>query len=319
MLFSEKLVYLRKKSGLTQEALAEALGVSRQSVSKWEAAGAMPEMAKIIEISKYFHVSTDFLLLDSMDPSEDGEDQPAEEALSSVALEDADAYMNYLADRAPKVALAVSLFILSAIPPILAGIADTDAAYTLGIIATLAVVAVGVFLLVYGPKMPDDFEAFDEPVDTAYGVDGVVKKRKENYAPLHSRRLSAGIILCILSAAPMLFSSAAGRGDAFTTTGFAATLCIVAAGVFFIVRTSVIEAGFDKILEQGDYTRRKKIARRRTAPIQRAYYLSMLLIFLALSFYTNKWQWTWILWPGAALVNVICRSIAESIRAFDED
>ena len=309
MLFSEKLVYLRKKSGLTQEALAEALGVSRQSVSKWEAAGAMPEMAKIIEISKYFHVSTDFLLLDSMDPSEDGADQPAEEALSSVALEDADAYMNYLADRAPKVALAVSLFILSAIPPILAGIADTDAAYTLGIIATLAVVAVGVFLLVFGPKMPDDFEAFDEPVDTAYGVDGVVKKRKENYAPLHSRRLSAGIILCILSAAPMLFSSAAGRGDAFTTTGFATTLCIVAAGVFFIVRTSVIEAGF----------RRKKIARRRTAPIQRAYYLSMLLIFLALSFYTNKWQWTWILWPGAALVNVICRSIAESIRAFDED
>ena len=207
MLFSEKLVYLRKKSGLTQEALAEALGVSRQSVSKWEAAGAMPEMAKIIEISKYFHVSTDFLLLDSMDPSEDGADQPAEEALSSVALEDADGYMNYLADRAPKVALAVSLFILSAIPPILAGIADTDAAYTLGIIATLAVVAVGVFLLVYGPKMPDDFEAFDEPVDTAYGVDGAVKKRKEDYAPLHSRRLSAGIILCILSAAPMLFSS----------------------------------------------------------------------------------------------------------------
>ncbi len=318
MLFSEKLVYLRKKSGLTQEALAEALGVSRQSVSKWEAAGAMPEMAKIIEISKYFHVSTDFLLLDSMDPSEDGEDQPAEEALSSVALEDADAYMNYLADRAPKVALAVSLFILSAIPPILAGIADTDAAYTLGIIATLAVVAVGVFLLVYGPKMPDDFEAFDEPVDTAYGVDGAVKKRKEDYAPLHSRRLSAGIILCILSAAPLFFASAM-NDDGLMVMGFAATLCIVAAGVFFIVRTSVIEAGFDKILEQGDYTRRKKIARRRTAPFQRAYYLSVLLIFLALSFYTNKWQWTWILWPGAALVNVLCRSIAESIRAFDED
>lgn len=318
MLFSEKLVYLRKKSGLTQEALAEALGVSRQSVSKWEAAGAMPEMAKIIEISKYFHVSTDFLLLDSMDPSEDGADQPAEEALSSVALEDADGYMNYLADRAPKVALAVSLFILSAIPPILADIADTDAAYTLGIIATLAVVAVGVFLLVYGPKMPDDFEAFDEPVDTAYGVDGAVKKRKEDYAPLHSRRLSAGIILCILSAAPLFFASAM-NDDGLMVMGFAATLCIVAAGVFFIVRTSVIEAGFDKILEQGDYTRRKKITRRRTAPFQRAYYLSVLLIFLALSFYTNKWQWTWILWPGAALVNVICRSIAESIRAFDED
>ena len=318
MLFSEKLVYLRKKSGLTQEALAEALGVSRQSVSKWEAAGAMPEMAKIIEISKYFHVSTDFLLLDSMDISEDVTERPQEESLSSVPLEDADGYLNFLAARAPKVALAVSLFILSAIPPILAGIAGSDGAYTLSIIATLGVVAVGVFLLSYGPKMPDDFEAFDEPVDTAYGVDGVVKKRKEDYAPVHSRRLSAGIILCILSAAPLFFASAM-NDDGLMIMGFAATLCIVAAGVFFIVRTSIIEAGFDKILEQGDYTRPKKIARRRTAPFQRAYYLSVLLIYLALSFYTKKWQLTWILWPAAVMVNIIGRSIAESIRAFDEE
>ena len=318
MLFSEKLVYLRKKSGLTQEALAEALGVSRQSVSKWEAAGAMPEMAKIIEISKYFHVSTDFLLLDSMDISEDVTELPQEESLSSVPLEDADGYLNFLAARAPKVALAVSLFILSAIPPILAGIAGSDGAYTLSIIATLGVVAVGVFLLSYGPKMPDDFEAFDEPVDTAYGVNGVVKKRKEDYAPVHSRHLSAGIILCILSAAPLFFASTM-NDDGLMIMGFAATLCIVAAGVFFIVRTSIIEAGFDKILEQGDYTRPKKIARRRTAPFQRAYYLSVLLIYLALSFYTKKWQLTWILWPAAVMVNIIGRSIAESIRAFDEE
>lgn len=318
MLFSEKLVYLRKKSGLTQEALAEALGVSRQSVSKWEAAGAMPEMAKIIEISKYFHVSTDFLLLDSMDISEDVTERPQEESLSSVPLEDADGYLNFLAVRAPKVALAVSLFILSAIPPILAGIAGSDGAYTLSIIATLAVVAVGVFLLSYGPKMPDSFEAFDELVDTAYGVDGVVKKRKEDYAPVHSRHLSAGIILCILSAAPLFFASAMNDDD-LMIMGFAATLCIVAAGVFFIVRTSIIEAGFDKILEQGDYTRPKKIARRRTAPFQRAYYLSVLLIYLALSFYTKKWQLTWILWPAAVMINIIGRSIAESIRAFDEE
>lgn len=311
MLFSEKLVYLRKKSGLTQEALAEALGVSRQSISKWEGAGAMPEMAKIIEISKYFHVSTDFLLLDSMTTADEVTDLPAEDTLSSVTLEDADAYMNHLVARAPRVARATSLFILSALPVVLSGIKDTDGAYALGTIGTLIVVATGVFLLVGGAKMPEDFQRFDDPIDTAYGVDGAMKKRRNDYAPLHRRNLAAGIVLCILSAAPLLISSAT-NDDGTIALGLAATLCIVAAGVYLIVRTAVIEEGFEKILEQGGFTRRKKIARRRYAPAPRAYYLLILMIYLGTSFYTGKWQYTWIIWPAALFIKFIAASLAES-------
>ena len=59
MIFADKLIELRKKSGMSQEELAEKLGVSRQSVSKWEGAQSTPDLNRILEISKIFDVSTD--------------------------------------------------------------------------------------------------------------------------------------------------------------------------------------------------------------------------------------------------------------------
>ncbi len=62
MTISEKIITLRKEKGLSQEAFAEALGVSRQSVSKWESGNALPDTDKIIAMSELFGVSTDYLL-----------------------------------------------------------------------------------------------------------------------------------------------------------------------------------------------------------------------------------------------------------------
>ncbi len=63
--FSEKLLTLRKAKDLTQEQLAEKLNVSRQSVSKWESAQAVPELDKIVAMSAVFDVTTDYLLKSS--------------------------------------------------------------------------------------------------------------------------------------------------------------------------------------------------------------------------------------------------------------
>lgn len=59
---SEKILTLRKSRDLTQEQLAESLNVSRQSVSKWESGQAMPELDKIVALSGFFDVTTDYLL-----------------------------------------------------------------------------------------------------------------------------------------------------------------------------------------------------------------------------------------------------------------
>lgn len=60
----EKIITYRKRDGLSQEALAEKLGVSRQAVSKWETGESLPEIDKITQMAKIFGVSTDSLLLD---------------------------------------------------------------------------------------------------------------------------------------------------------------------------------------------------------------------------------------------------------------
>lgn len=67
MTLHEKIYELRKKNGLSQEALAESLGVSRQSVSKWETGEATPEVSKLLSLSKLFGVTTDYLLNDEME------------------------------------------------------------------------------------------------------------------------------------------------------------------------------------------------------------------------------------------------------------
>ena len=62
MSIAERILTLRKSKGMSQEQLAEAVGVSRQAVSKWESEQASPDPEKIITLSEVFGVTTDYLL-----------------------------------------------------------------------------------------------------------------------------------------------------------------------------------------------------------------------------------------------------------------
>lgn len=62
MNLSDKILELRKANGLSQEQLSEKVGVSRQSVSKWECGESLPEIEKLIQLSIVLNVTTDYLL-----------------------------------------------------------------------------------------------------------------------------------------------------------------------------------------------------------------------------------------------------------------
>ena len=68
MKFSEKIIWCRKKSGLSQEMLAEKVGVSRQAVSKWEIGESEPEISKLKVLAEIFGVTVDWLLSESEEP-----------------------------------------------------------------------------------------------------------------------------------------------------------------------------------------------------------------------------------------------------------
>lgn len=79
MNLSQKIYECRKKANLSQEALAEKIGVSRQAVSKWETGEAVPEVGKLVLLAKTFGVSTDYLL----SQEEQKEDEKATRTFSS--------------------------------------------------------------------------------------------------------------------------------------------------------------------------------------------------------------------------------------------
>lgn len=120
MILADKIIELRKKSGMSQEELAEKLGVSRQSVSKWEGAQSMPDLNRILQLSQIFEVSTDYLLKDSMEESDTVKDKSmtndTEPPLRIVKMGEADSYLKDNSKFALRIAVSVAMFIISFSP-----------------------------------------------------------------------------------------------------------------------------------------------------------------------------------------------------------
>lgn len=71
MTFAEKVFKLRRKAGLSQEELAEKLDVSRQAISRWEMGIAIPDAANLLQLSRLFDVTVDYLIKDELSSDED--------------------------------------------------------------------------------------------------------------------------------------------------------------------------------------------------------------------------------------------------------
>ena len=125
MFLADKIINLRKKAGWSQEELAGRLGVTRQSVSKWEGAQSVPDIEKIVQLSRLFSVTTDYLLKDELEEPEPvlvtdaGTQENPEKTYRRVTMEEASAYMKLERENAPKKALATCLWVSSPIALIL--------------------------------------------------------------------------------------------------------------------------------------------------------------------------------------------------------
>lgn len=82
MILADKIIEERKRNAWSQEELAEKLGVSRQSVSKWEGAQSIPDLNRILQLAELFNVSTDYLLKE--DAKKETEPAPLSESIETV-------------------------------------------------------------------------------------------------------------------------------------------------------------------------------------------------------------------------------------------
>ena len=141
-----------------------------------------------------------------------------------------------------------------------------------------------------------------EVIDTEYGVDGLVKEKRERYAPIYARQLTIGIILCILAVLPVFVVSAVSNDLFVETAATCFMLAVIALAVFMIVHTCIIKGSMDVLLQEGDYSRKAKLESKRNSPIAIIYWSIALTIFLAYSFLSGDWGRSWIVWPIAGVL-----------------
>ncbi len=312
MILADKIMNLRKKCGWSQEELAEQLGISRQSVSKWESGMSIPDLEKIVKMSALFGVSTDYLLKDEIEetlPSETYDTDSAE--ARPVSLEEANTYMDLVKECAPKFATAIPAIVLSPIPLLLLGSYaemhpekySEDVFGGIGLAILLIVVLIAVVPIILCSMRLSKYEYLEkEEISLLYGVRGIVEKRKEEYEETYRQGIVIGVVLCIAGAIPLILAGTLGANDFVTSIFVCILLCLVALAVHFFVGRGLVRESFTKLLQEGDYTKDMKQGGKVIEKIAGVYWCLVTAAFLAWSFLGNAWGISWVIWPVAGVL-----------------
>ena len=331
MILADKIIDLRKKAGWSQEELAEKLAVTRQSVSKWEGAQSIPDMDKVVQMSRLFGVTTDYLLKDEIEiaePTVNADDR--QPPLRRVTIGEASDYLTLRRAAAPKMALATMLCVFS--PIVLIGLAAVselsvsifpireDVAAGIGLCVLLVLVAIAVVLFMDCRNKAKEYDFLEkEPFETEYGVAGMVKERQKAFKPTYDRMNTIGTVLCILSVLPLFATMAFTVGvDFFMTMAVCLLLAVVGVGVYFFVYGGTINGSMEKLLEEGDYTRSEKSRKNVTGPVSVIYWLAVTAVFLIYTFGPNgngQPRYSWIIWAVAGVLYAAVLAVVKLIRS----
>lgn len=326
MILAEKIMQLRKKNGWSQEELAEQMHVSRQSVSKWESGTSIPDLNKILLLSQIFGVSTDYLLKEEMEEQEEilaietleESVTDSQEPVRRVSLEEAASYMEDSAYAAKRIAIGVSMCILSPVVLLLLGVyaeagripITEDMAGGMGLIILLLIVALAVIIFIVVGMRMERYQYFEkEVIELEYGVAGIVKERKQAHTEKYITGILAGVTLCILSAVPLFAGAALRAEDIVIMWCLAGLLVIVSVAVHILIRVMTVRLCYDKLLQENDYTVKKKTAAKKNSKWEAIYWPLIVAIYLAYSFWTMDWGRSWIIWPVAAVFSAVLAAI----------
>ncbi len=313
MIFADKLIQLRKKAGWSQEELAEQMNVSRQSVSKWEGAQAIPDLQKIVQLSELFGVSTDYLLKDEIEETESLVVSGEASAVRRVSMEEANTFLRIKEKVSVPFAIGVLLCILSPVCLIVLGAVSEVPAFGLpenvaggiGMIVLFLLVAVAVAIFIACDNKTNVYEYLEKEVfETEYGVTGMVKERKATYKEVYDKYNLVGTLLCVLSLVPLFVGVIIDEdNDLLIVCMLALLFLFVAIGVFFFVSAGVIWGSYQKLLQEGDYTREKK----EKSPVAVAVYVTYWVLVTAIFFiYTgpngSNWKYTGMIWIVAGVL-----------------
>lgn len=330
MIIADKITEERKRNGWSQEELAEKLGVSRQAVSKWESAGSVPDLQRVIQLADLFGVSTDYLLKDDMEKEEDVPTSYEAEKMKSirrVSMEEANTFLEMKKNDAPVIANAVLMCIISpALLIFLAGMAESQifsiteaAAAGIGLVFLFGMIAAAVFLFITRGVRERHMEHLEKEIfETEYGVSGMVKEKSRSYEPVFTMGIAIGVVLCILAVVPLIIAGLMETPDYICTALTSLLLLIIAVGVNMIIRVSIVKGSYDTLLQEGEFSKKEKNTKSKLNTFSGVYWCLASAIYLGWSFWTMRWNSTWIVWPVAGVLFPAVSGIVKMVIRTEE-
>lgn len=258
MILSEKITELRKRNGLSQEEFGAEIGVSRQAVSKWEMAQTTPDLNKIMAMSEFFDVPTDFLLKDEYDLSfldnkiVDKKDASLGDSSekSMIELSEVQKYIDTKKKEAKSLVLAVFLFWLSPFPGIVLSLFGEGLAIVGVIVQVIILIIMAIIIILALWKLAPYNYLFKEDVELGYGVRGVVEDYKKSFEHTFLLGIIIGVVSLLAAVIPMMIISVFVEENIFIMMIAACIMMIVFAfGISCIVYVVTINQSYRRILK----------------------------------------------------------------------
>ncbi|MBQ8295994.1 MAG: helix-turn-helix transcriptional regulator [Clostridia bacterium] len=330
MKLEEKIALLRKQRGWSQEELAFRLDVSRQAVSKWEMGASVPDLDKILKMSDLFGCTTDHLLKEdetaeqALPTSEEvrAEEKTVSHAPRQVTDEEGERYLDTVRACAKKTAVGVACCIVSPMMMfILEGLATSgaiqvsqDVAAGIGLAILFVICACGVAVLIRVGMALSPYQYLENTeIVISEELETLARERKNAEAVKFGKIVAIGVAACILSPIPMLIAGASNAPESVVMYCCSALFPIVAMGVYLFVRFGMIHGSYEKLLQEGDHTVEKKARAKNTDVFGGVYWCLVVALYLGLSFWTMRWDKTWIIFPVAGALFAALSQIVGAI------
>ena len=328
MILADKIIRHRKKNGWSQEELAEKMNVSRQAVSKWESAQAVPDIDKILMLGKLFGVTTDYLLKEEIEDEEIRE--TSESPLRVLTVAEVREYLSFRKAASVRIAAATFICILSPLPLIILGAVSEKGvlgisenfAGAVGLISMLIFAALACVMFVQCGMRNEQWEFLKESeFKLGNSSRSIAEDNKKALRPMHNRFNIIGTVICILSPIP-LFIGAFTENELFCVIMLCCTMVIAGIGVVLFITAGVQWSAVQLLLEEqecdSDDEENKKSSLK--SAVSTSYWLIITAIYLLYSFIYNDWHMSWIIWPVAGVLfgvvmnicNIICISKDEN-------
>ena len=288
------------------------MNVSRQSVSKLESAQSVPDLARVLQLSAIFGVTTDYLLKDEIESEVPSSDFPDSSEVRHVSLEEANGYLAVRELSAKQTAFATFLCSLSPICLFLligaseAGLWNITENFAVAVGMCVMFLFAGAAAVIYiytGFRNSPYSHIAQNAFELGYGVTGMVGERIKTYRNTYVKSFVIGIFAVSVSPVPVFLALMSENTFLFMAM-LSLMTAIAGAGAALIINAGIRWSSFRKFLPENCCVPAPQDGKKPSskAIFRKLYWLSAAAVYFVWSVAGNARETSWVIWPAAALV-----------------